>query len=86
MPNIRPVSDLRNYTELLKSVTYGNRVYLTRNGQGEYVLLSMSELDEIEKRLAKYQLLLKLEKAEERAEREGWHSADEVKRMLGAMR
>ena len=31
MPNIRPVSDLRNYTAVVNEVSYGNRVYLTRN-------------------------------------------------------
>ena len=44
MPSIKPISDLRNYTELLKQVTYGNRVYLTRNGKGEFALLTMEEL------------------------------------------
>lgn len=71
MPSIKPISDLRNYTELLKQVTYGNRVYLTRNGKGEYALLTMDELDEIESRLEKYQLMLKLEQARNRAEKEG---------------
>lgn len=36
MPNIKPISDLRNYTEVLKEVDTTNRVYLTRNGYGEY--------------------------------------------------
>ena len=36
MPNIKPVSDLRNYTEVLKEVDASNRVYLTRNGRGQY--------------------------------------------------
>lgn len=31
MPNIKPISDLRNYTEVLKEVDTANRVYLTRN-------------------------------------------------------
>ena len=36
MPNIKPISDLRNYTEVLKEVDVSSRVYLTRNGHGEY--------------------------------------------------
>ena len=35
MPNIKPISELRNYTSVLKEVKYGERVYLTRNGVGE---------------------------------------------------
>lgn len=27
MPNIKPISDLRNYTTVINEVTYGNRVY-----------------------------------------------------------
>ena len=36
MPNIKPISELRNYTEVLKQVDMSKRVYLTRNGHGEY--------------------------------------------------
>ena len=36
MPNIKPISDLRNYTDILKQVDVSKRVYLTRNGHGEY--------------------------------------------------
>ena len=31
MPNIKPISDLRNYTAVINEVAYGNRVYLTRD-------------------------------------------------------
>ena len=33
MPVIKPISDLRNYTEVTGNVSYGNRVYLTKNGK-----------------------------------------------------
>ena len=36
MPNIKPISDLRNYTVVLKEVGVNQPVYLTRNGRGEY--------------------------------------------------
>ena len=36
MPNIMPISDLRKYTEVLKTVDTSDRVYLTRNGHGAY--------------------------------------------------
>ena len=43
MPNIKPISDLRNYTEVLKETSEGAPVFLTKNGRGEYVILDMEE-------------------------------------------
>ena len=34
IPNILPVSDLRNYNEVLKSCQVGEPVFLTKNGRG----------------------------------------------------
>lgn len=83
MPNIKPISDLRNYTEVLKQVDVSNRVYLTRNGHGEYGILTMAEIDELDHYRAAYTLVSKLRKAEERADKEGWISADEAEKELG---
>lgn len=83
MPNIKPISDLKNYTEVLKEVDRSKRVYLTRNGHGTYAILTMNEIDELDRYHAAYELLTKLKKAEERAEREGYVSAEEVDRILG---
>ena len=47
MPNIKPISDLRNYTAVINEVAYGNRVYLTRNGHGQCAIIDMKELDEL---------------------------------------
>lgn len=85
MPNIKPISDLRNYTEVLKEVDVSNRVYLTRNGHGEYGILTMAEIDELDRYRAAYKLLSKLNQAEERANEEGWISADEVEKELEAV-
>ena len=52
MPNIRPLSDLRNYTDVLKEVSYGERTYLTKKGHGEFALIDMKELDDLNKMLA----------------------------------
>ena len=82
MPNIKPISDLRNYTEVLKQVDASNRVYLTRNGHGEYGILTMAEIDELDRYRAAYTLVSKLRKAEERADKEGWISADDVEKEL----
>ena len=83
MPNIKPISDLRNYTEVLKQVDDSSRVYLTRNGHGEYGILTMAEIDELDRCRAAYTLLSKLKKAEERADKDGWISADELEKELG---
>ena len=44
MIQIRPVSDLRNkFTEIETIVNNGNPVYLTKNGYGAMVVLSLEE-------------------------------------------
>lgn len=83
MPIIKPISDLRNYTDVLKEVDASRRVYLTRNGHGEYGILTMDEIDELDRLKAAYMLTSKLQAAEERAEKEGWTDADELEKELG---
>ncbi len=83
MPNIKPISDLRNYTDVLKEVDATSRVYLTRNGHGEYGILTMAEIDELDRYRAAYTLVSKLQKAEERAAKEGWIDADDLEKELG---
>ena len=83
MSNIKPISDLRNYTSVLKEVKYGERVYLTRNGVGECAIIDMKELDELDKMVALRGLMKDLDRAKARADREGWIDADEAERILG---
>ena len=80
MPNIKPISDLRNYTEVLKEVQINRPVYLTRDGRGAYAIVDMKELDKMK---ATIQLLTKLEEGEQSAREKGWLSADEVETALG---
>lgn len=47
MPTIRPVSDLRNYGEVLSQVREGSPVFLTKNGVGRYALLDMAAYDRL---------------------------------------
>lgn len=82
MPNIKPISDLRNYTDILKQVDVSKRVYLTRNGHGEYGILTMDEIDELVRYRAAYQLISKLKKSEERANLEGWIPSEDVEKEL----
>lgn len=83
MPNIKPISDLRNYTEVLKEVDAARRVYLTRNGRGEYGILTMAEIDELDRYRAAYALFSKLQNAEKRAAIEGWIDAEDLELELG---
>ncbi|MDR7871250.1 MAG: type II toxin-antitoxin system prevent-host-death family antitoxin [Tissierellaceae bacterium] len=80
MPNIKPVSDLRNYTDVLNEVNEGSPVYLTRNGRGEYAIIRLSELDKLK---ATISLLAKLEEGEISAREKGWLTAKDVEATLG---
>lgn len=52
MPNIKPISDLRNYTAVINEVGYGNRVYLTRNGHGQWRHYRYGGADELDRQKA----------------------------------
>lgn len=80
MPNIKPVSDLRNYTEVLNEVKEDSPVYLTRNGRGEYAILTITQLDKLK---ATIKLLAKLEEGEKSAREKGWLSAEDIETILG---
>lgn len=80
MPNIKPVSDLRNYTEVLNEVAEDNPVYLTRNGRGEYAIIKIKDLDKLK---ATVRLLAKIEEGEKSAREKGWLSLDDVEAALG---
>ena len=48
MMNIRPVSDLRNkYPEIEKLVLNGEEVYLTKNGYGSMVVMSIEQYSKL---------------------------------------
>ncbi|WP_029471636.1 type II toxin-antitoxin system prevent-host-death family antitoxin [Blautia producta] len=80
MPNIKPISDLRNYTEVLKETGEGAPVFLTKNGRGEYVILNMKDYDKMRATIA---LMSELQEGEKSAREQGWLSADEVETELG---
>jgi len=80
MPNIKPISDLRNYTEVLKEVSPNRPVYLTRNGRDEYAIIKSEDLDQLQ---ATVKLLSNLQKGEKSATDNGWLSADEAESALG---
>ena len=69
MPLIKPISDLRNYPEVLRNVKTGSPVYLTKNGTGRYVLLDISDYSIVETAL---KLNMELMRGRLSGEREGW--------------
>ncbi|MGN0471171.1 MAG: type II toxin-antitoxin system prevent-host-death family antitoxin [Acutalibacteraceae bacterium] len=79
MPNIKPVSDLRNYTEVLRDISVGEPVFLTKNGRGRYVIV---DIDEYEKTKAVLKLMGKLSKGEQSAKENGWTDISEVEKIL----
>jgi len=80
MPNIKPVSDLRNYNEVLRSCQVGEPVFLTKNGRGRYVLL---DIQEYEKQQAVIKLLSKLAEAEDTIKAgEEWKTLEDLKKAL----
>ncbi|MBR1635129.1 MAG: prevent-host-death protein [Lachnospiraceae bacterium] len=83
MPNIKPISELRNYTNVIKEVKYGSRVYLTKNGHGHITMINMQELDEIEKELALCKFKLEMEKGERSIMEKGTVSSKELRKGLG---
>jgi prevent-host-death family protein len=80
MPNILPVSDLRNYNEVLKHCQAGEPVFLTKNGRGRFVVL---DIEDYERSLAERKLLMKLKEAEDTSkDGKGWLSLEELRKAM----
>ena len=45
MSNIKPISDLRKYSEVLNDVAVGSPVFLAENGRSKYVILDILEYE-----------------------------------------
>ena len=80
MPNIKPISDLRNYTEVLQDVTIGAPVFLTKNGRGKYAIVDMQDY---EKTQATIRLMNELAKGRKIGEENGWLTLEAVEEHLG---
>jgi len=80
MPNIKPVSDLRNYNEVLRSVGVGTPVFLTKNGRGRYALIDITDY---EKTQATLKLMSELARGEKSGSEKGWLTIDDVEKALG---
>ena len=81
MPNIKPVSDLRNYNEVLKDITFGSPVFLTKNGRGKYAIIDIKEYEKNEATIKLLSKLMESEKAIKNGDE--WLTEEQVKQELG---
>ena len=80
MPIIKPVSELRNYPDVLKEVRAGVPVYLTKNGSGRYVLMDIADYANVE---AAERLNHELMRGRLAGETQGWISKDAMRQHFG---
>lgn len=80
MPCIKPVSDLRNYNEVLQNVSEDSPVFLTKNGRGSYAIITISEYEKLN---ATIKLFSELAKGEQSAKEKGWIKSEDVRSILG---
>ena len=86
MPNIKPISDLRNYSAVLEDVTVGSPVYLTKNGHGCYTIMDINEQEEMSRKARKYdkmvaelEVMKMLNEGLASANEEGWIDEDSMR-------
>lgn len=82
--NIKPISDLNKYSDVLKEVTVGSPVYLTKNGYGKYVIYDIDDplIEVAGKFVISEELLEEIRKAHAKANEEGWLSIEDAKKEL----
>ena len=67
------ISDLKNYSEVLRNCDDGSTVYLTKNGRGKYVVQSLAEYEKLQ---AAVKLLAELSRGVESIRKEGGLTLD----------
>lgn len=80
MPTISPISDLRNYGNVLDKVSEGSPVYLTRNGHGAYSIRDIKDEENFQKAEAMIQLLCELNAGIRSAEEDGWIAEEDIRK------
>ena len=75
MTNIVPISDLKNYSDVLRQCDEGSPVYLTKNGRGKYVVQTIAEYEKLQ---AAVKLLAALSEGIESIRTEGTLTIDEA--------
>ena len=76
MLSIAPISDLRNYGNVLEKVDVGSPVYLTKNGRGAYSIRTIEDEEKFQKAEAMIRLFSELNAGIRSAEEDGWISED----------
>ena len=71
MPMIAPVSELRNYGQVLEKVKPNAPVYLTKNGHGQFSVHSIEDR-------AMVRLLTEINKGIQSGEEQGWLSDEDL--------
>ncbi len=63
MPTIRPISDLRNNFQQISEICHkdGEPVFITKNGQGDLVVMSLALYEKQQAQLELYQKLAEAE-------------------------
>ena len=77
---IKPVSDLRNYNEVLQDVADNSPVFLTKNGRGCYAVISIKDYERLTSAKTFFE---ELKKGEDSALKNGWLDAADVRKMAG---
>ena len=80
MAKIRPVSDLRNYNDVLNACKEDSPVYLTKKGRGKYVILDIEDYEKIK---ATLKLMAHIEEGEKSAREDGWISMENIESTFG---
>lgn len=78
LPNIKPISALQSYNELLNEVTPGHPIILAENNNAKYAILDLADYEEYQRLRTSQDLMAVVHKA-----RQGeLHSLDEVEKEL----
>ena len=80
MQNNKPISDLCNYAEVLRDVTVGSPVFLTKNGRARYAIV---DIQDYERTQATIRLMNELAKGWKSGEEKGWLTLEAVEEHLG---
>jgi prevent-host-death family protein len=80
MPVIKPISELRNYNNVLREVTSDMPVFLTKNGHGRFAVVDIRAYERLRTEL---ELMSALAEGEESARKFGWVSMNSAMKKLG---
>ena len=86
MPTITPISELRNYGQVLDKVKPNAPVFLTKNGHGEFSIHRIEDDEEFEKAKAMIKLLTEVNRGFTSGEDKGWLSEEDVDRHFAQKR